>query len=94
MIRNNSPGHNFIVNFHNAVWITGPSAENDNNAIANYEKTIQFVCFFISVIVVVIIINIVVVVFTSSLITVMSADYLTYVSVNYFASLLINGVYK
>lgn len=24
------PGHNFIVNFYNAVWITGSGAEDDN----------------------------------------------------------------
>lgn len=26
---NDLPGHNFIVNFHNTVWITGSSAKDD-----------------------------------------------------------------
>lgn len=26
--KNDLPGHNFIVNFHNAVWITGSSAKD------------------------------------------------------------------
>lgn len=29
----NSPGHNFIVNFHNAVWITGPGADDNEERL-------------------------------------------------------------